>query len=85
MNDYERVARVIRYLDEHHLDQPNLAALAASASLSPHHFHRLFTAWAGVTPKDFLQCLTLADARRMLAAGESVLHIFLVSAFRRPS
>jgi AraC-like DNA-binding protein len=55
MNDYERIARVIRYLDEHHAEQPDLAALAKRAGLSPFHFHRLFSAWAGVTPKDFLQ------------------------------
>jgi AraC family transcriptional regulator of adaptative response/methylated-DNA-[protein]-cysteine methyltransferase len=53
MNDYERVASVIRYLDEHYSDQPDLSELARGAGLSPFHFHRLFSAWAGVTPKDF--------------------------------
>ncbi|PYL87517.1 MAG: hypothetical protein DMF17_02405 [Verrucomicrobia bacterium] len=55
MNDYERVATVIRYLDRHHTEQPDLTELARGAGLSPFHFHRLFSAWAGVTPKDFLQ------------------------------
>ncbi|HWD91003.1 MAG TPA: methylated-DNA--[protein]-cysteine S-methyltransferase [Verrucomicrobiae bacterium] len=73
MNDYERIARVIRYLDEHHAEQPDLAALAESAGLSPFHFHRLFSAWAGVTPKDFLQCLTLAHVKESLRAGKSIL------------
>lgn len=73
MNDYERVAGSIRYLDENHLAQPHLAGLAACAGLSPYHFHRLFARWAGVTPKDFLQCLTLAHARERLRLGESVL------------
>ncbi len=73
MNDYERIARVIRYLDSHRTGQPSLAELAARAGLSPFHFHRLFSAWAGVTPKDFLQCLTLAHARALLREGESVL------------
>jgi AraC family transcriptional regulator of adaptative response/methylated-DNA-[protein]-cysteine methyltransferase len=63
MNDYERVARVIRYLDRHHTDQPDLNALAQSVGLSPFHFHRLFSSWAGVTSKDFLQCLTLEYAK----------------------
>ena len=72
MNDYERVARVIRYLDKHHTEQPDLAALAESAGLSQFHFHRLFSAWAAITPKDFLQCLTLSHARAMLRAGEIV-------------
>jgi AraC family transcriptional regulator of adaptative response/methylated-DNA-[protein]-cysteine methyltransferase len=73
MNDYERIARVIRYLDEHHAEQPDLAALAEHAGLSPFHFHRLFSTWAGVTPKDFLQCLTLARVKESLQAGKSIL------------
>jgi len=73
MNDYERVASVIRYLDQHHTDQPDLAALAASAGLSAFHFHRLFSAWAGVTPKDFLQCLTLENVKSLLRTGANVL------------
>jgi len=73
MNEYDRIAAVIRYLDAHHVEQPDLARLAASTGLSPSHFHRLFRAWAGVTPKDFLQCLTLAHARALLRRGESVL------------
>jgi AraC family transcriptional regulator of adaptative response/methylated-DNA-[protein]-cysteine methyltransferase len=73
MNDYERIAGVIRYLDEHHTAQPGLDELAGQAGLSPFHFHRLFSAWAGVTPKDFLQCLTLAHAKELLRQGESVL------------
>jgi AraC family transcriptional regulator, regulatory protein of adaptative response / methylated-DNA-[protein]-cysteine methyltransferase len=73
MNDYERVARVIRYLDQHYTDQPDLSELARGAGLSPFHFHRLFSAWAGVTPKDFLQCLTLEHVKTLLRDGESVL------------
>ena len=73
MNDYERIARVIRYLDEHHTLQPGLDELAETAGLSPFHFHRLFSSWAGVTPKDFLQCLTLEHAKALLRQGESVL------------
>ncbi len=72
MNDYERVARVIRFLDRHHTEQPDLAALADAAGLSPFHFHRLFSNWAGVTPKDFLQCLTLEHVRQLLREGDNV-------------
>jgi len=72
MNDYERVASVIRFLDQHHTDQPDLNELAAAAGLSPFHFHRLFSAWAGVTPKGFLQCLTLEHVKVLLRAGENV-------------
>lgn len=73
MNDYERIARVIRYLDEHHAEQPDLAVLAKQAGLSPFHFHRLFSAWAAITPKDFLQCLTVARVKESLESGRSIL------------
>ena len=73
MNDYERVARMIRFLDASREEQPDLATLARAAGLSVGRLHRLFTSWAGITPKDFLQCLTLAHARERLKSGESVL------------
>ncbi len=73
MKDYDRIARVIRYLDAHQAEQPDLARLADHAGLSPFHFHRLFTTWAAITPKDFLQQLTLARARAVLREGEGVL------------
>ena len=72
MNDYERVANVIRFLDRHHTDQPDLNELAGAAGLSPFHFHRLFSAWAGITPKDFLQCLTLEHVKQLLRDGSNV-------------
>jgi AraC family transcriptional regulator of adaptative response/methylated-DNA-[protein]-cysteine methyltransferase len=84
MNDYERVATVIRYLDRHHTEQPDLNALAQSVGLSPFHFHRLFSNWAGVTPKDFLQCLTLEHVKALLRAGESVLDAALNAGLSGP-
>jgi len=72
MNDYQRIARVIRHLDESHTSQPDLATLAAVTGLSPFHFHRLFSEWAAITPKDFLQCLTISHAKELLRSGESV-------------
>jgi len=72
MNDYERVASVIRFLDRNHTEQPDLAALAKAAGLSSFHFHRLFSTWAGVTPKDFLQCLTLEHVKQLLRDGDNV-------------
>jgi len=84
MNDYQRIALVIRYLDEGHTAQPDLATLAGRVGLSPSHFHRLFTAWAGVTPKDFLQCLTVAHAKALLREGESVLDAALIAGLSGP-
>ena len=84
MNDYERIARVIRYLDECHAQQPDLANLAKYAGLSPFHFHRLFSRWAAATPKDFLQCLTLSHAKAALREGKSVLDASLDAGLSGP-
>lgn len=84
MNDYERVAQIIRHLDAHHVEQPRLDELAHHAGLSPFHFHRLFTRWAGVTPKDFVQCLTAEFARDQLRRGETVLDAALNSGLSSP-
>jgi AraC family transcriptional regulator of adaptative response/methylated-DNA-[protein]-cysteine methyltransferase len=84
MNDYERIAQIIRFLDEHHVEQPDLTTLAGRAGLSQFHFHRLFATWAGVTPKDFLQCLTLAHAKDLLRDGESILDVALESGLSGP-
>ena len=84
MNDYERIARVIRYLDEHHTLQPGLDHLSEIAGVSQFHFHRLFSTWAGVTPKDFLQCLTLEHARALLHEGHSVLSAALETGLSGP-
>jgi AraC family transcriptional regulator of adaptative response/methylated-DNA-[protein]-cysteine methyltransferase len=84
VSNYQRIAQVIRYLDAHHAEQPGLAALAGRLGLSPFHFHRLFSDWAGVTPKDFLQCLTLAHAKKLLRDGQSVLDSALEAGFSGP-
>jgi AraC family transcriptional regulator of adaptative response/methylated-DNA-[protein]-cysteine methyltransferase len=73
--DYERIARAIGYLQRHAGEQPDLAAVARHVSLSEHHFQRLFTRWAGVSPKRFVQCLTLEHAKGRLAAARGVLEL----------
>jgi AraC family transcriptional regulator of adaptative response/methylated-DNA-[protein]-cysteine methyltransferase len=85
MSDYDRIATVIRYLDKHHADQPSLARLAEHVGLSTFHFHRLFSRWAGITPKDFLQCLTLAHSKTLLAEGTDVLNAALNAGLSGPS
>jgi AraC family transcriptional regulator of adaptative response/methylated-DNA-[protein]-cysteine methyltransferase len=84
MSHYERIAQIIRFLDERHVEQPDLTALAGRAGLSQFHFHRLFLTWAGVTPKHFLQCLTLAHARELLRDGQNVLEAALESGLSGP-
>ncbi len=74
-SDYSRVERAIRFLDAHAAEQPDLEAVAAEAGLSPFHFQRLFQRWAGVSPKRFLQVLTLEAAKRRLADSRSLLDV----------
>jgi AraC family transcriptional regulator of adaptative response/methylated-DNA-[protein]-cysteine methyltransferase len=71
--DYGRIERAISYLEEHYQDQPELDEVARAAGLSAAHFQRMFKRWAGVSPKRFVQYLTLDHARRCLADSASVL------------
>lgn len=73
IRDYERVEQAIRFVQAHQREQPSLEAVARHVALSPYHFERLFRRWAGITPKRFLQYLTLGHARRLLAASHTVL------------
>ncbi len=61
--DYQRVARAIEYLDAHFQQQPELEEVARQVHLSPHHFQRMFTEWAGVSPKKFMQYLSIDHLR----------------------
>ena len=71
--DYARIERAIGYLEGNFRDQPDLDDMARAAGLSSYHFHRLFTRWAGVSPKLFVRTLTIAHAKRALAESASVL------------
>lgn len=70
---YDRIAEAIRYISSNQADQPDLDTLASHVGMSPHHFQRTFSDWAGVSPKKFLKTLTLNDAKQRLRASESVL------------
>lgn len=71
--DYDRIAAALAYVDEHFQDQPSLGDIAAHAGLSEFHFQRLFTRWVGISPKKFLQQLTLECAKQSLESSASVL------------
>ncbi len=73
MTDYERIASAIAFIARHKDRQPALALVASHVHMSPFHFQRLFCRWAGVTPKRFLQVLTVEHAKRLMAASESLL------------
>ena len=64
--NYERVAAAIHFIRNNFRDQPNLEKVAASVHLSPYHFQRLFTDWAGVSPKTFLQFISIEYAKQLL-------------------
>jgi AraC family transcriptional regulator of adaptative response/methylated-DNA-[protein]-cysteine methyltransferase len=64
--NFNRIAAAIEYIQANYTSQPSLEDIAANISLSPHHFQRLFTDWAGVSPKKFLQFITIAHAKKSL-------------------
>ena len=82
--DYQRIAEAIRFVTERREDQPELADVAGAVGLSPPHLQRLFTRWAGVSPKKFLKYLTLADAKARLDASASVLDAALDAGLSGP-
>ncbi|MEI6408338.1 MAG: methylated-DNA--[protein]-cysteine S-methyltransferase [Bacteroidota bacterium] len=71
--NYTRIAEAIAYLRDHFKEQPDLDAVAAEVHLSPHHFQRMFTDWAGVSPKKFLQYLSLEHAKTVLQQSRASL------------
>lgn len=73
LGDYAKVEKAIRFLTRQRLESPSLAQVAAEVGLSEFHFQRLFQRWAGVSPKRFLQFLTLQEAKRLLRESRSVL------------
>ena len=73
LDDYARVRDVLSFLTENWRDQPSLEVLASRAHMSEDGLQRLFTRWAGLTPKAFLQALTLDHARAMLQDSASIL------------
>src|SRR5918993_1102088 len=71
--DYERVRRIIAFISERWREQPSLEAIADHVGLSTTHVHHLFRRWAGLSPKAFLQAITLDNAKALLASSASVL------------
>ena len=71
--DYLRIEQAILYLENNYKDQPGLEEVAAKIGLSEFHFQRLFSRWAGVSPKRFLQYLTKEGAKELLNRSENLL------------
>jgi AraC family transcriptional regulator, regulatory protein of adaptative response / methylated-DNA-[protein]-cysteine methyltransferase len=85
LDDYAKVCDVIAHLSENWRDQPSLDDLASRARLTPDQLQRLFTRWAGLTPKAFLQAITLDNAKRMLEQSQSILETSLEVGLSGPS
>jgi len=71
--NFSRIAEAISYIESNYKNQPRLEEVAEKINLSPFHFQRLFTEWAGVSPKKFLQYITVEHAKKMLKQNGATL------------
>lgn len=73
VDDYQRIATAIRYIQSRTGEQPGLKEVANAVHMGEFHFQRLFSRWAGISPKRLLQLLTLENAKKQLQADADVL------------
>lgn len=83
--DYARMEEALSWLADRWQEHPSLDEAAAAIGLSPHHFQRIFTRWAGVSPKTFVSAIAHAEARRSLEKGETVLDAAFDAGLSGPS
>jgi AraC family transcriptional regulator of adaptative response/methylated-DNA-[protein]-cysteine methyltransferase len=72
MTNYQRVEKAIEYISRHYKSQPDLEEVAQQVHVSPFHFQRIFKQWAGVTPKKFLQYISVEHAKTLLKQNLSL-------------
>ena len=84
LRDYDSVRRAIAFISEHWRTQPTIEAMADAASVTSDELHHLFRRWAGLTPKAFMQALTLDHAKGLLRDSASVLDAALDSGLSGP-
>lgn len=82
---YDLMAAAIRYIEAHSEAQPSLEEVAAAIGLSPTHFQRVFSQWVGVSPKRYLQHLTLQRAKALLGHRENLLETAYACGLSGPS
>jgi len=73
--NYQRIEKAIHFIRENYTLQPSLEEIAAHVHLSPFHFQRLFTEWAGTSPKQFLQFIRLGHAKHLLRTANASLFV----------
>jgi len=83
-DDYRRIEKAIQFIENNLRSQPTLEDIAQSVHLSKYHFDRLFKRWAGVSPIQFLQFLTLDYTKQMLTESKSVLDASLDAGLSGP-
>ncbi len=71
--NFERIQKAIAYIREHYQQQPSLEQIADSVGMSRYHFQKTFTEWAGVSPKKFIQYLSLEHAKKLLESSDQSL------------
>jgi len=84
LRDYDSVRRAIAFISETLREQPTIEAMADAAAVTPDELHHLFRRWAGLTPKAFMQALTLDHAKGLLRESASVLDAALDSGLSGP-
>src|SRR3984893_5010732 len=84
LRDYDSVRRAIAFISEHWRTQPTIESMADAAAVTPDELHHLFRRWAGLTPKAFMQALTLDHAKGLLRDSASVLDAALDSGLSGP-
>ncbi|MFC5395135.1 methylated-DNA--[protein]-cysteine S-methyltransferase [Bosea vestrisii] len=72
-SDYDTVRRILAYITNNWRQQPTIEAIADAAGATPTDVHHLFRRWCGLTPKAFLQAITLDNAKGLLASSASIL------------
>ena len=73
--NYKRIEQAISYITENYTEQPSLKEIASSVHLSEFHFQRMFQRWAGITPKKFMQFLTIGYAKKALRESQPLLDV----------
>ncbi len=70
--NYSRIEEAIKFLAAHYKRQPSLAEIASFVNVSPYHFQRLFTEWAGISPKKFIRFLTIEQLKKELSLSSNL-------------
>ena len=84
LEDYTRIEQAIHFLEKNFRQQPDLKEIANNIGLSEYHFQRLFSRWAGISPKRFLQFLTVEHAKQLLAESKNLLDVTYESGLSSP-